>query len=606
MILPMYKYSFLIYHGDYDKFIDDIGEIGVLDVIEKKDEDSEKISEKYDHVKQVNNTLKFLLKRNVKQKKQDSKNGKEIYEKIVELRNEQEEKLQQLNSLQKEISLVRPWGDFSVNDIEKLKEQGVNIRFFVCSSKKYDEEWEKQYPVRVIGKQTGNIYFVLIEKGEETIELDGAEEVKSPERPLSELEHYEKKLEEDIRNIEKEFDNHAANSIKALEKYRDELWMDCEYEKVIKNTDKEADEKIMILEGWVPEKKSKELEKYLENNKILFLKSKPDPEKEKVPILLKNNKFTKKFEVLGNFYSLPKYNELDLTPFFAPFYMLFFGFCLGDAGYGILLGIAGLFLRGRVKEELKNIMMLVFYLGLSTIVFGIISGTFFGVNLYETNLGVYASLKGYMKAYDTDINQQLFNLSLVLGGIQIVLGLFLKAINESIQMGWKYSLSTVGWLVLIIGGGALYVFSYFSLFSLEVINIMLYILLGVSGLFIFLLNHPKRNIFVNFGAGIWNTYNMATGLLGDLLSYIRLFALGISSAILGYVFNTIAVSMSGNIPVLSVIIMVVILVIGHSINLFMSGIGSFVHPLRLTFVEFYKNSGFAGGGKQYSPFRKIK
>jgi V/A-type H+/Na+-transporting ATPase subunit I len=109
----------------------------------------------------------------------------------------------------------------------------------------------------------------------------------------------------------------------------------------------------------------------------------------------------------------------------------------------------------------------------------------------------------------------------------------------------------------------------------------------------------------NFGLGLWNTYNMATGLLGDLLSYIRLFALGISSAILGFVFNSLAVSMSGSIPVVSAIVMVIILVFGHSINLFMSGLGAFVHPMRLTFVEFYKNAGFTGGGKKYNPFRKI-
>jgi V/A-type H+-transporting ATPase subunit I len=110
---------------------------------------------------------------------------------------------------------------------------------------------------------------------------------------------------------------------------------------------------------------------------------------------------------------------------------------------------------------------------------------------------------------------------------------------------------------------------------------------------------------MNIGSGLWNTYNMVTGLLGDLLSYIRLFALGLSSAILGLVFNSLAIQMSGDIPVLNIVIMVVILVIGHSINIFMSGLGAFVHPLRLTFVEFYKNAGFTGGGKKYEPFKKL-
>jgi len=106
------------------------------------------------------------------------------------------------------------------------------------------------------------------------------------------------------------------------------------------------------------------------------------------------------------------------------------------------------------------------------------------------------------------------------------------------------------------------------------------------------------------GSGIWDVYSIATGVMGDLLSYIRLFALGVSSAILGYVFNDLAMQMSGDIPVLSQIIFVIILIIGHGLNIFMASLGAFVHPMRLTFVEFYKNAGFAGGGKPYRPFSK--
>jgi V/A-type H+-transporting ATPase subunit I len=105
---------------------------------------------------------------------------------------------------------------------------------------------------------------------------------------------------------------------------------------------------------------------------------------------------------------------------------------------------------------------------------------------------------------------------------------------------------------------------------------------------------------------LWDVYSVVTGLLGDMLSYIRLFALGVSSAILGFVFNSLAAEMSGSVPVVSQIIFVVILLIGHGLNIFMASLGAFVHPLRLTFVEFYKNAGFQGGGKPYSPFMKKK
>jgi V/A-type H+-transporting ATPase subunit I len=124
----------------------------------------------------------------------------------------------------------------------------------------------------------------------------------------------------------------------------------------------------------------------------------------------------------------------------------------------------------------------------------------------------------------------------------------------------------------------------------------------VAGLLILVLNNPKRNILINIGAGLWDVYGMATGLLGDILSYIRLFALGISSAILGMVFNSMAMSMKPDNIILGPLVMILILVVGHGITIFMSSLGAFVHPIRLTFVEFYKNAGFTGGGKAYKPF----
>ena len=110
---------------------------------------------------------------------------------------------------------------------------------------------------------------------------------------------------------------------------------------------------------------------------------------------------------------------------------------------------------------------------------------------------------------------------------------------------------------------------------------------------------------MNIGVGLWDTYNMVTGFAGDLLSYIRLFALGLSSAILGLVFNSLAFDLAPDIPVLGWIITLIILVFGHGLNIFMASLGAVVHPMRLTFVEFYKNAGFAGGGKEYKPFSKI-
>ena len=604
MIVPMHKFSFLVFHQDYSDFLEKVQEIGVVHLIEKQDEVSDEILEKYDLISNIQSVVKQLTKRGVEEKKpQKDPDGRQAFEEVSALYQKLEEKFQQLTLLQKEISHVRPWGDFSKKTLEKLAEEGLHVRFFTSPTSRFKEDWKKEYPVEVIGNHAGQVYFILIQKGEEEPEID-ADEIRAPETSVSELIHYENELKKELEEINRELDAHAAKSLGAIKKYGYQIKESVDYQKVVENTDKQADEKVMLLEGWVPDEKKDDLIAYLEKNNILYVAQKAVQE-DKAPILLKNKKFAKKFEMLGDLYSLPKYTELDLTPFFAPFYMLFFGFCLGDAGYGILMGAAALLLKKKVRKEMKQIMGLIFYLGVSTFVFGIISGVFFGIPLFETGLPVYKDLAARFEQQGTDINMLLFYLSLVLGGIQILFGLVLKAINETRQFGWKHAVGTAGWIVLITGGVSLYAISELAEIPFADLNPALYTLLGVSGVMILLLNNMNRNVLMNFGIGLWNTYNMVTGILGDLLSYIRLFALGISSAILGFVFNSLAVEMSGSIPVISVLVMIVILVIGHGINLFMSGLGAFVHPMRLTFVEFYKNAGFSGGGKRYNPFKKI-
>ncbi len=604
MIVPMSKYSFLVFHKDYQVFLDQMRELGVLHLIEKQKDISDEIREQYDLVRQIVAVIKSLEKRDAEQiDKPKSTQGEATYKEVVELFEQLETKVLQLNQLTKEINQAKHWGDFSPETVKKLQENNLYLKFYTVSTRKFQESWLQELPIEVLGQHGGLTYFVMIQKGTEEIAVD-AEEMRSPEKPISGLNFYREQLESDIRQINKKIDHHAAESIHAIRQYRLEVIEGIEYGKAIENTVKEADDNVMLLEGWVPEGKEETLLEHLDKNNILYVAEKPGKE-DKVPVLLKNKKFSEKFEMLGELYSLPKYNELDLTPFFAPFYMLFFGFCLGDAGYGLIMVAAALLLKKRVKKELKNVMSLVFYLGLATIFFGIIGGTAFGIPLYETGLPVYRTLAQKFAERDTDINQLLFYLALFFGGTQILFGMFLKVINEIRQFGWGFAIGTIGWITLLIGGISIYLVSHFGNIPMEQLNTPLYILLGISGLLILPLNNLGRNMFMNVGVGLWNTYNMVTGILGDLLSYIRLFALGISSAIMGFVFNSLAVEMSGSIPVLNILIMVVILVVGHSINIFMSGLGAFVHPMRLTFVEFYKNAGFSGGGKQYNPFRKI-
>lgn len=355
-----------------------------------------------------------------------------------------------------------------------------------------------------------------------------------------------------------------------------------------------ADDHLLLLEGWIPEKAVKETASALDLRGVFYEVYDPQPDDD-IPILLKNNRFARLFEPLTKLYMLPTYQELDLTLFFAPFFMLFFGLCLGDMGYGLLMIVAlpvMTKLFQLINPDFSKGLVVLF--GASTMLCGLLSGSFFGFPLYDIDIPFIQSMKNL---FQTD-NSVMFTLSLAIGVVQILFGMGLKAVNLTIQCGFKSALSTIGWLVLLITVGVS------ALAGIDFKNPVVMTLLILSLIPIFLLNSPGENIFLNIGLGLWDTYNMATGLLGDVLSYVRLFALGLSGGILANVFNQMAIGMKPDNPVAGFIVMALIFVIGHALNIFMNILGAIVHPMRLTFVEFFKNAGFTGGGTEYRPFSR--
>lgn len=599
MISKMSKYSFLVYHGEFIRFLETLRKTGVVHVKEKSEgiPDDEDIAEKIKLQKQISETIKFLNSRKIEQAdKITEQKAPDIIVEIEQLRENIETENSNLQSIEKKINQLKPWGDFSWQTIEKLQKFGRKIFFYSCNKSKFNPLWQQNYNVFVISKHESYIYFIVVEKEKPEIEADL---LKLPSESFSTLTNNAQQATQKIESFENQINNFAANSISVLEKYKQHIESEIDFKTVTLNASDQADAKVKILEGWVPEQNEDEITRALENEGVFYVKSTPSLN-EKVPVLLKNNAFTKLFEMVGSLYSLPDYREIDLTPFFAPFFMLFFGFCLGDAGYGLLIMLATLVMRGRVKQSMKPVMSLGFFFGLATFIMGIIGGTFFGIMLVDLNIGWFNKLKAVM----LDQNQ-LMIFAIILGIVQIVFGILLKAVRLTKMKGFKYAISTIGWLIIIIGVGGSFALGNFGVIASNVATPVMIATGTIGAAMALLYNSPEKNIFLNFGLGLWDTYSMVTGLLGDVLSYIRLFALGLSSAILGNVFNQLAFELTGNIPVVSQLLTVLILLLGHAINFFMAALGAFVHPLRLTFVEFFKNTGFEGGGIKYRPFSEI-
>ncbi|HOP03753.1 MAG TPA: V-type ATPase 116kDa subunit family protein [Tenuifilaceae bacterium] len=596
MIVPMIKYAFLVYHRDFEGFLQKLQELGMVDIVRQErpllDDERTLMSQ----INRYTSTIRELKTLPQIEPSSEEINPDSILNQYDELLKEKEQVEGSIRKVKKELTDVRPWGRFDTSLLQKITGSGLKLRFFITNEKTYSEDWEREYPIQVINREAGQVYFVCITNTDEQLSID-ANEVRAPQYSYSDKEKESESLFQQLQNLTEGIQK-LTSFVPQLETAKLQLVNKLEFTTVQQSADKEAENTLLVLQGWVPEPKNKQFVEFIESENIIFISERAQ-KTDDAPILLKNNKFAKLFEPIGSLFTNPTYGELDLTPFFAPFFMMFFGFCLGDAGYGLVMFIGATVYKLKASKDMRPLMSLVQWLSISTVIFGTITGTLFGIELVKVDLPLLEKFRNLF----LDQNQ-LFALALVVGAIQIVFGMCVKAANQIKLWGWQHAISTFGWLLLIVGTAVFYGLSKWEGVSVEFFGLTHKIVLGVAAIGILFFNSPGKNPFVNFGLGLWDTYNMVTGLFGDILSYIRLFALGLSSAILGNVFNSLAFGMSPDIPVVGAIITIIILIIGHSINLFMSALGSLVHPMRLTFVEFYKNAGFTGGGKSYQPFQK--
>ncbi len=600
MIAKMKKLTFLIYHKDYDAFLKSIRDLGAIHVVTKAQGSAENaaLQESVRLSARYLSAIKYLQGLNATAVLHvgDAVKGKKALDDVEDLQHQEQQLAARLQASGKEEMALEPWGNFDPKSIERLRDAGYRVDFYICSEKQFKEEWKEQYNATVINRVGSKLYFITVTPVGEYVELE-VEAAKLPDVALSDLQARLadiRKRQEDVKERMKEL---AETVIPDLQAAQAQVCSEIEFSKVVLSGDSLADDKLVLLQGWAPIGQVEKIEEYLRVQEAYYEIIDPTPDDD-VPICFANNRFFRLFEPIMRLYMLPKYSELDLTPFFAPFFMLFFGLCLGDIGYGLFMLLTVTVYRliaKKVGEGLKPILTLVQILGASTMVCGLLTGTFFGFNLYEIQLPLFQQMK---EAIALD-NQQMFNLSLILGVIQIIFGMILKTVNLTIQFGFKYAVGTIGWLFILISTGI--AFAAPGLMPMGGAVHLVFLAIGV--LMAYLYNSPDKNVFVNVGLGLWDSYNMATGLLGDVLSYVRLFALGLSGGILASVFNSLAAGMSPDNVIAGPIVMALIFVIGHAINIFMNVLGAMVHPMRLTFVEFFKNSGYEGGGKEYKPFK---
>lgn len=608
MITKMKKYTFVVYHRDYDMFLEQLRHAGVLHVSEKEEGvvDNQVLQDQLHSQQQLDSLIK-AVEAWVPQGAtlQSAPTSTDIDELTAAFRTMEAEKAQleqSMQDLKKEQRRMQVWGEYSSEKINDLLNAGYELRYFSCSQSAYQPDWETLYNAFVVATEGGVVYFVTVGKTNESFDIE-AEEVQLNKHNASQLATDIDAANHLLVAKNAQMEGWALSHLSTLKKAADDLRHSIDWTTVKLNTTSAAEDKLKLLEGFCPVERCDALNTMLDNEHIYYTVTEPT-EDDHAPVLLRNNKFTKMFEVLTGMYGWPVYGEFDPTPILAPFFLLFFALCMGDAGYGILLILFGI-LTAKKKINIsmfEGLGPIITTLGVGTLIVGFFLGTFFGIDLYTASWVPdslkHVMLKGNIKGYDIQMV-----LALCIGVFHICLAMIVKAICYTKRFGFKKNISTWGWLLLILGGLVIAILALTEVFSPDVAKWALIIVGAVSALGIYVFNTPGRNPLINIGAGLWDTYNMATGILGDVLSYIRLYALGLAGGMLGGAFNNLAGMVLGDTPNIGTWIgFVLIIIVGHLLNLCMSALGAFVHPLRLTFVEYFKNSGYEGKGHLYKPF----
>lgn len=616
MVEKMTRYSFILLSGQAEEFLEKIRELGVVDITRSHKPVDPESSEMLEKASVTQSAVKILDKVDyskdpayeaIRKAASGYVPDKDPVQETFRLKDRLEELKSALSAARKELKSRQPWGAFDIQSVKRLAESGYKVRFYTVSRKKYDSSWAELYPLQIISEDESYVWFVTVAPadGEYSFPVD---EVPAPEGDWKESQAR-------IESIEKDTVMCKGALLRLKENISD---VESRYESMVSDLDfylarsadsKAVEEKISIFTGFAPTEDDARLVKAFDEMGVLYLHA-PAREEDNPPIKLRNNWFSRAFEVLTGMYGVPVYGEFDPTPILAPFYLLFFSMCMGDAGYGILLIAIGMFLKFKMPDSgLGKMHRLVTLLGIGTLVIGLFLGTFFGMSILSASWAPEWMKSICVDGWFPDGKIAGFPAQMVLavgvGVLHICLAMVVKAIGYTKRFGFSKTVGTWGWTILIVGGIIVAGLAFTGIMSSAVTQIVVTVLGIVSGLGIFVFNTPGRNPLKNIGAGLWDTYNMVTGLLGDVLSYIRLYALGLAGGMLGNAFNLMG-TMILDIPVPAVnwVFCIIILIFGHALNLAMSCLGAFVHPLRLTFVEYFKNSGYEGKGVAYKPLKQ--
>jgi len=581
----MRKITFVGLEAEKERFLERLQQVGGTHLIHSRE--AVEAQDLARELQRVVEARKFLAKKGQKGKPEKKLDARQICSRREELGHLEARLVSEIGALRKERVAAEPWGDFNAEDLEALRNKGLHVQFYRVPRKIFESLPLGEILHQVTRESAAEVCFVTFSS--EPVELGVA-----PERPPArsaaaidlEISYKQAKLEE----IEKEYAA-LAEHLEALEKAEAELTDLLEHRRAVLNARRELDNRLFVVQCWSPVPADELLGRIGSSFLLYHYVEDPRPE-ERVPVLLQNPPTFDSGEDLVKVYSYPSYNDFDPSPFVLYCFAVFFGMIVGDAGYGlVLLGLTW-WLRRRFPSRSPfavRFFRLLYVLSASVIAFGVITASYFGVKLNPQSPLLRVCL---FDMTTKEGQNQVMILSILMGMAHISLS---QLIKFRLSRNW----SCLGWIVVIWAG----YFLIQSRMGKGAENpVALYGL--IAGLaIVFLFSSTSRSPLTRIAEGLQGLIGIVQ-IFGDILSYLRLFALGIATVYMAQTFNMLGGRILESMPFVGVVLAALVLLAGHGINFLLAMMGGVIHGLRLNFLEWYRWC-FEGDGLPFRPFQRI-
>ena len=595
MIVRMKKVTIVIKSSWMDDVLNTLGKIGVVHLQPVTPPENNTIVELKEGIQLMGKAVSIIPEKFVKDSSPSFNEGDGfiLAKQLLGLAEEVKHLEEEIGMLEIECERLKAWGRFDPEEINRLKEAGILIKLFRCHKRELSKI-PKKFITNIISEDGPTLYLAIVSKEKDfNIPL---EEIEIPITGMDEIESMIKEKSAHLQHKQNEIPNLYDKSLvikRALMKSREIL----NYEEAKAGMGREGE--ISYLMGFCPEPLTESLREMSGKEGWAVLIEDPlhdDP----VPTLLKHSKWTKIFQPVMNFIGVtPGYREFDTNGIFLIFFSIFFAMIIGDGGYGAIFLIAA-YIVGRCYKRITREKIFLFYLlSITTIIWGAITGSWFGVESISQIPVLKELVIPSLYSYTQESESNIIRLCFLIGALQLSLARIWAAARLYPSLT---ALAQTGWVALVWG---IYYIVRFLLLN-EELSIIVFFLVGYWVVMLILFGEQREDGFAKgLFRGITNfLISVVTGIgcLSDLISYIRLFAIGLATREVAIAFNNMAGDI-GFSDVKSIVIAIFILIFGHTINILLGAMSVLVHGIRLNLLEFSKHLNIQWSGINYRPFK---